>query len=238
MVLLFGSFFDGSFSDGSFAFFEASPTFFPLAVLSYHYICQNLIYLIRDPNHRQHSQKKLSCVQKPENWANQPSRSKKHCTHCECCPMLHILARQDSMILHFNMVWLSWWVPSFSIGLFPKPKTGREFATFCCYQTLIIKSTISIHYHHCHFLVEFQLPLFFSLLLCPPASSFLSSCQVLILSLSIWLLAIFKFNCFQLRAITKDKKLMSKKPVHPIQNFPLRTVALDNIQIWILTCQI
>ena len=127
-------------------------------------------------------------------------------------PMLHILARQDSMILHFNMVWLSWWVPSFSIGLFPKPKTGREFATFFCYQTLIFKSTISIHYHHCHFLVEFQLPLFFSLLFCPPASSFLSSCQVLILSLSIWLLAIFKFNCFQLRATTKDKSWCKRNP--------------------------
>ena len=58
-------------------------------------------------------------------------------------PMLHILARQDSMILHFNMVWLSWWVPSFSIGLFPKPKTGREFATF-----LLSNSDYQDHYQH------------------------------------------------------------------------------------------
>ena len=57
--------------------------------------------------------------------------------------MLHILARQDSMILHFNMVWLSWWVPSFSIGLFPKPKTGREFATF-----LLSNSDYQEHYQH------------------------------------------------------------------------------------------
>ena len=58
--------------------------------------------------------------------------------HCECCPMLHILARQDSMILHFNMVW-----QAFPLAFSPNPKLGENLPLF-----LLSSSDYQEHYQH------------------------------------------------------------------------------------------